>query len=72
LGKARGTVGLDRISGWAGGLAWIRPVAVLVETPEGEQRIPIEDATATAVNSLLALTVAVSVVLAVVRLLARR
>jgi hypothetical protein len=72
LGKARATVGPERISGWAGGLSWITPVAVLVETPQGQQRIPIKDATAAAVTSLVIGAMVVVAVLAIVRCLARR
>lgn len=53
-GKARATIGPNRISGWGGGFARITPVAILEETAEGERYIPISDATTAAVRGMLA------------------
>ncbi len=52
LGQRRGTVGSDYISGWGWAVAWLSPIAVLVEGPEGEERLPIRDETQTALLSI--------------------
>ena len=53
FGRARATVGTRGISGLGAGSVWIRPVAVVEETPEGERRIPITDGTGATVRALL-------------------
>jgi uncharacterized spore protein YtfJ len=72
FGRARATVGSHRISGWGGGFVWVRPVALLEETPEGERRITITDGTASAVRRLLGTTLAITLFCATVRWLAGR
>jgi hypothetical protein len=65
-------VGVEQTGGWAGGFSWIKPVAVVVETPHGTQRIRIEDATKRAVKSMAMPALCLAIVLAVVRHLVRR
>lgn len=72
FGKAKATIGSDRIGGRGVGFVWIRPLAVLEVTPEGERRIAITDATASAVRGLLGVALAITLVSAAVRWLARR
>jgi uncharacterized spore protein YtfJ len=72
FGKARATVGARRMSAWGGGFVWIRPLAVLEETPEGQRRIAVTDATAVAVRALLGLAVAISLALTATRWLVQR
>lgn len=60
FGKARATVGAWRIGGWGGGLARLTPVAIVEQTAQGEQRIPITDTTSAAVQGLLTATLAVT------------
>ncbi len=47
LSQRRGTVGTDYVSGWGWAFAWLSPIAVLVEGPEGQERLPIRDETQT-------------------------
>jgi uncharacterized spore protein YtfJ len=70
--KGRGTVGAGRISGWGGGFAWIKPLAFIEESADGEVRIPINDATATALRGMLAGAVAIVLFFTVIRFLVRR
>lgn len=72
FGKARATVGTRGIGAWGGGFVWIRPIAVLENTPAGECHIAVTDRTAAAVRGLLGLTVAISLALAAVRWLVQK
>ena len=72
FGKAKALIGSRRSSGRAVGFVSIKPVAVLEVTPEGERRIPISDATASAVYALLGLALAIMLFFAAVRWLGRR
>ncbi len=72
FGRARGTFGTHRLGGWAGAFARIRPVAVIVETDDGEQRVAIRDATRRAVWMVYGLGVALTLVLVIVRWLAHQ
>jgi uncharacterized spore protein YtfJ len=72
LGKARATIGSRAVRGWAGGFVRIRPLAVVVQTGEGEQRIRITDGTAFALWGLLGASVAITLFFAAVRWLVRR
>ncbi len=72
FGKAEAIIGNGRSGGRAVGFVWMRPLAVLEEGPEGEHRIPITDATASAVYSLLGLALAITLVSGAVRWLGRR
>jgi uncharacterized spore protein YtfJ len=72
FGRARATVGRHRISGRGGGFVWVRPVAMLEETPEGERPITITDGTASAVRRLLGVALAITLLCAIIRWLAGR
>jgi hypothetical protein len=72
FGKASATIGTRLIGGRGSGFVWVRPLAVVEETPEGERRIPVTDGTAKAVRRLLGGVVAITVALAAVRWLVRR
>jgi len=72
FGRAKAMVGTQRSGGRGVGFVSLRPLAVLVEDPEGERRIPITDATASAVYRLLGLALALTLFLAVVRWLGRQ
>ena len=72
MGKARGNVGTSQISGWAGGFARIVPVAILARTEEGDRRIAVVDATRNLVGVLVAVGLISTLILAIVRRIARR
>lgn len=72
FGKASVTIGTRQIGGRGSGFVWIRPLAVMEETSQGERRIAVTDGTAEAVRRLLAGMVAITVALAAVRWLVRR
>ena len=72
FGRARATIGADRVSGDGVGFARITPVAVVVGTPEGDRRIPIVDATASTVWRLCGLAAAIVLFFAGIRWLSRQ
>jgi len=72
FGKAKGTIGNNRVSGWGGGFVRITPLAVVEETAKGEHRIPITDATALALRGLFGAAVVITLFFAALRWLARR
>lgn len=72
FGKAQALIGNRRIGGRAVGFVWIKPVAILEASPEGEHRIPITDATASAVYGLLGLALAMTLCFAAIRWLGGR
>jgi hypothetical protein len=72
LTKARGTIGSDRIGGWGVGFARATPLAVLEETGDFEQRIPIHDATARALWLMAGGAVAVVLFFSGIRWFVRR
>jgi uncharacterized spore protein YtfJ len=67
LGQARATIGRSRYSGWGWGFTWVRPVAMLVDTPQGARRIRIVDGTSVAVRRLVWLAAGITAVFAAVR-----
>jgi hypothetical protein len=67
LGKARGTIGTDWIGGWAGGLVWTTPVAMLEETGEGEREIAIRDTTAATLQCLCIAALSITLFFAIIR-----
>ena len=71
FGRARGMVGTRRVSGWGGGFVWVKPLAVIEVTPDGERRIPIQDGTAAAVRGILATTISMTLLFTVIRWLVR-
>jgi uncharacterized spore protein YtfJ len=72
FGRARATIGADQVSGSGMGFSRITPVAVVVVAPEGEKRIAVVDATASAVWRLAGMAAAIVLFCAGVRWLARR
>jgi uncharacterized spore protein YtfJ len=72
FGRARATIGADRISGSGMGFSRITPVAVLVVAPEGEKRIAVVDATASIVWRLAGMAAAIVLFFAGIRWLARQ
>jgi uncharacterized spore protein YtfJ len=72
LGKARAMVGSNQVSGWAGGFVRITPVAILEETVAGERRIPITNATATALRGIVGTVMAMTLFLTLLRWLFRK
>jgi uncharacterized spore protein YtfJ len=72
FGKARATVGANRIGGWGGGFAWVRPLALLEQIPEGERRVPIRDSAAPALRVMFGAAVAATLFFALLRWLVRR
>jgi uncharacterized spore protein YtfJ len=71
FGKARATVGTHRIGGIGSGFVWMKPLAVLEETPEGERRIAVTDGTATALRGLLGVAATITLALVAIRWLVR-
>jgi hypothetical protein len=71
FGKAKATVGTHRMGGWGSGFVWIKPLAVLEETPEGERRIAVTDGTATAMRSSLGMAATITFSLVALRWLVR-
>jgi uncharacterized spore protein YtfJ len=72
FGRARGTLRAEGVSGRGAGFVWIRPVMLIEQTPEGERRLPLHDATSRQVRSLLAAGAVLLLTLAAIRWLARR
>lgn len=73
LGKARATIGTHRLEGRGWGLAYVKPLAVVVETPRGARlaRVAVRDGTARALVGMYLAAVAITLLLAAVRWLAR-
>lgn len=67
LGRARGTVGQNSVSGWGWGAAQVMPRAVIVQEAGGEGRVEIVDETARVVRRLAAAALVASVALTLVR-----
>ncbi len=72
FGKAKATIGARQVSGWGGGFVQVTPLAIVEETPEGERQIAIADRTSQAVRDLILGTVAIVLVLGLIRWLAGR
>ena len=70
--KARANIGSDQTGGWAGGFVRVTPLAIVHQTAHGEQRIPIRNATAVALQGLLLGALAVTATFAAIRRFARR
>ena len=71
FGKARGTIGDRQVSGRGGGFVWIKPLAVIEVTPDGERRIPIQTGTAAAMRGMLSVTIVMTLLLTTIRWLVR-
>lgn len=72
FGKASATVGKGQVGGSGGGIAWIKPLAVLEVTSTGERRIDLQDGSAQAIRGMLAYAVAIGLLCASIRWLVRR
>jgi hypothetical protein len=72
LGRARGTIASQHISGWGLGYARVTPLAIVDETAEGARTIPIRNLTARAWRGMAMRAGAQVVVLVAIRWLARR
>jgi uncharacterized spore protein YtfJ len=72
FGKASGTIGTRRVSGWGGGYVRVTPLAVLEDTDDGERRIAIYDTKAASVQRLCAAALAFTLFFATVRWWAHR
>ena len=72
MGKARGTIGANSVSGWAGAFARIVPVSILVRTETADRRVAIVDATSNLIGVLLAVGLISTALLAILRRVARR
>lgn len=72
FGHAQATIGRSGYSGWGWGLAWVRPVAMLVDSSQRQRRIRIVDRTSAAVRRLVWLAAGITAVFAAVRWSARR
>jgi hypothetical protein len=71
-GRARASIGTRRLEGWAAGLVRITPLAMVEETPSGERRIAIHDATRTALERMLTIAVAATLFFSAIRWAARQ
>jgi hypothetical protein len=72
LAKANATIGRNRVSGLGGGVVRVIPVAVLDEAGGERREIAIYDATAAAVQRMVAIALAATFFLATVRWWVRR
>lgn len=73
LGRARATIGTHRLEGRGWGLAYVKPLGVLVETRGGVRlaRVAVRDGTARALVRMYLAAVALSLLFAAVRRLAQ-
>ena len=72
FGRARGTIGLNGVTGRGAGFALLLPVAIEEKTAEGERRIATRDTTANVLVGLCGAAVVMTVFFALARWLARR
>lgn len=71
FGKASAMVGAKQIGGQGGAFAWIKPLAVLELTEDGERRIELEDGTTAAVRGILASAISIGLVCTAIRWVVR-
>lgn len=67
FGQARGTVGARQVGGRGAGFVWIKPLALIEVTPDGERRIPIQDGTAAATRGMLAAAISMTLLFTAIR-----
>jgi uncharacterized spore protein YtfJ len=67
FGKASATVGAKQVGGQGRGFAWIKPLAVLEVTEDGERRIELEDGTAAAMRGILAAAISIGLACTAIR-----
>ena len=72
FGRARGTIGVNGVTGRGAGFALFLPVAIEEKTAEGERRIATKDTTANVLVSLFGTAVVMTAFFAAARWLARR
>ncbi|HSJ55490.1 MAG TPA: hypothetical protein VLC52_17240 [Anaerolineae bacterium] len=74
LGRARATIGTHRLEGRGWGLAYVKPLAVIEETPGGERlgRVAVRDGTARALVGMYVAALGITLLFAAVRWLAGR
>jgi hypothetical protein len=70
-GRGRATIGTHNIGGWGLALTQIKPLAVIEQTAEGEQRVVITDVTTKVLRLLLATAVVMMVFFGGIRCLVR-
>ena len=71
FGRARGTIGLNGVTGRGAGFALLLPVAIEEKTAEGKRRINTTDTTATVLGGLFGAAVLMTVFFGVTRWLVR-
>jgi uncharacterized spore protein YtfJ len=71
LGRARGIIRTDSVGGWGAGFAWVRPLAVVGETADGERILSITDSTRSTLVRLVLAVVAITLVFSAIRRLVR-
>jgi hypothetical protein len=73
LGKARATIGTRGLEGLGWGLAYVKPVALIEETPGGERlrRVVVRDGTARALLGMYLAALGITLLFTAVRWLAR-
>ena len=67
FGKARATIGTRQVAGRGGGFVWIKPLAIVEVTPDGERWIPIQDGTASAMRGMLAAAISITFLFTAIR-----
>ena len=67
LGRARATIGTHRLEGRGWGLAYVKPLAMMEETPGGERRVAVRDGTARALLAMYLAVVGITLLFAAVR-----
>jgi len=72
LGRARGIIRSDSVGGMGLGFVWVRPLAVVGETADGEQILAITDSTRSTLCRLVLAAVAITLVFSAIRRLARQ
>ncbi len=71
-GKAKGRIGHSQFGGWGGGFTRVTPLAVLEQTPEGEQCVALIDGTTLALRKLLVAAAAITLGFTAIRWAVRR
>jgi uncharacterized spore protein YtfJ len=71
LGRARGIIRTDSVGGWGAGFAWVRPLAVVGETADGERILAITDNPRSTLVRLVLAVVAITLVFSAIRRLVR-
>ena len=69
LGRARGTIGTHRLEGQGWGAAYVKPLSVIEEAPNGERRrrVAVYDGTTRALLAMVLAAVGFTLLLAAIR-----